>query len=386
MVLDMFNEESDEYTCSTDEERAIMKPMMAWPLREAGDAIRYSPGFSFDYFENGDTLIEHYCSDSYEQHHGTIVDYMSLDLHLLGAELNVLALEFGRAEEVMQMLEGHLTVVQKFAVNPLSNGYVHTASCVVLMLPQLQHVLGLSTQVQQTFATFGLTFENLEERYDTLTKPMQGSLYTATGHKGPGGGTLSTTRCMWQLKAMCILNLDVPKSQSVAWLKSLPNNEAVIAYAMTLPHMSPSGGLAYHPGCWLALTHEQVGLYDGAVRFADLQLETDVLKAGVPLTKWPQVIALACKARVFAKLNRHEEALVAFQAAIATSKQSYSLMEAFALRELANYVHAGDAAVHAGKALEQKLRSFKSRMTVAEFGKLTIAPGRNQIIAGSPLT
>ena len=63
----------------------------------------------------------------------------------------------------------------------------------------------------------------------------------------------------------------------------------------------------------------EVWLYDGAIRFADLQPEPDKLKAGLPLSKWPQVIALACKGRVLAKLNRRGEALVAFQAAIAAS-------------------------------------------------------------------
>merc|ERR1719272_2883589 len=138
-----------------------------------------------------------------------------------------------------------------------------------------------------------------------------------------------------------------------------------------------------YASCWLALAHEKVGLFDGAIRFADLQLEPDMQKAGTPLSQWPQVIALACKGRVFAKLNRHDEALIAFRAAITTSKESYSLMEAFALRELANYTGIGEAAVQAGKDLEFKLDTFKGRMTRAEFDGLTIAPGLNQIIEES---
>ena len=125
---------------------------------------------------------------------------------------------------------------------------------------------------------------------------------------------------------------------------------------------------------WIALAHEKYGLYDGAIRFADLQLEPDEMKAGLPLTKWPQVIASACKGRVLAKLSRHDEALAAFQAAIVTSKASYSLMEAFAHRELANYADGGAAAVQAAKDLEIKLDSFEGRMTRAEFDALTIAP------------
>ena len=182
------------------------------------------------------------------------------------------------------------------------------------------------------------------------------------------------TRMIWQIKAMCILNMDVPKSQSVAWLQSLPDNEACIAYSMTFPTHNPGAYCIFYSTCWLALAHEKVGLYDGAIRFADLQLESDVLKAGAPLTKWPQVVALACKGRVFAQLNRHAEALIAFQAAIATSKQSYSLMEAFALRELASYVASGETSIQARKDLEIKLDTFKGHMTRADFDTLKITP------------
>ena len=173
---------------------------------------------------------------------------------------------------------------------------------------------------------------------------------------------------------MCILHLGVPESKSIAWLKSLPDNEAFYAFSMPLPHMSAGDFEHQSPACWLALAHEKVGLYAGAIRFVDLQLEMDVLKAGIPLTKWPQVIALACKGRVLAQLNRHAEALVAFQAAITTSKQSYSLMEAFACRELANYAAGGEASVQAGKDLEIKLDTFKGWMTRADFALVKIAP------------
>ena len=144
---------------------------------------------------------------------------------------------------------------------------------------------------------------------------------------------------------------------------------------MTLPHEDYGTFMGMYQACWIALAHEKVGLCEGALRFADLQLETDILKAGTPLKKWPQVIAYACKGRVLAKLDRHDEALVAFQAAIAVSKESYSLMEAFALRELANYTDGGgDAAVQAGKDLEAKLDTFKGQMTREDFDGLTIAP------------
>ena len=49
-------------------------------------------------------------------------------------------------------------------------------------------------------------------------------------------------------------------------------------------------------------------------------------------------------------------------------------MEVFALRELANYVGIGEAAVQAGRDLEIKLNTFKGRITRAEFNGVTIAP------------
>ena len=80
---------------------------------------------------------------------------------------------------------------------------------------------------------------------------------------------------------------------------------------------------------WIALAHEKYALHDGALRFADLQLGP-MSKGGMPAQAWTNVMAFACKGRVLAKLGRHEEALVAFQAAITASTKSYRLMEASA--------------------------------------------------------
>ena len=166
----------------------------------------------------------------------------------------------------------------------------------------------------------------------------------------------------------------MPESKAVAWLESLPDKETCIAYSMTMPTHDHAAIFGGYQVCWIALAHEKCGLHEGAVRFADWQLEPDKLKGGTPLTKWPQVIALACKGRVLAKVNRHDEAVVAFQAAVATSKESYSLMEAFACRELASYAAAGAAATDAGRELEAKLETFGTQMTRDEFDGMTIAP------------
>lgn len=171
-----------------------------------------------------------------------------------------------------------------------------------------------------------------------------------------------------------MLNIDVPQSTAVAWLESLPDNDEILAYSMSFPTHDHGAVHGIYHHCWMALAHESIGLHAGALRFADLQVETDLQKGGTPLIKWPQVIAWACKGRVLAKLNRHADALVSFQAAIKTSKESYSLMEAFAYRELANYTAGGEAAVQAGVDLEAKLKTFEGRMTRAEFDELKITP------------
>jgi hypothetical protein len=84
------------------------------------------------------------------------------------------------------------------------------------------------------------------------------------------------------------------------------------------------------------------------------------------------------------KLDRHTEALAAFQAAITTSKESYPMMEALTYRELANIVGGGAAAIQAAKDLEEKLKEFDGRLTRAEFDTLSIAPSPNEVLLVEP--
>ena len=362
---------------STEEDRSAFKPLAVWPLRFAGDAcFSNMQGFIWDYFgANGDKLIEGFNAYKYEEHHAFLVECLSLDTHVCtGANAFVLALQYGRVKDARECVDANLANIQKMMALP-DAGFMLGAADTPCFLGPLYYILGLPKHVfAEHFATLGVTFDSVDERLDTVTKDAQGVLFSSMEHKGGGGGLISLTRYSWQLKALCVLNQDVPESKAIAWLESLPDNEAFIACSMTLPHQDSGAVLGAYQACWIALANEKVGLCESALRFADLQLEPDMLKAGIPLTKWPQVIALACKGRVLAKLNRHDEALVAFQAAVTTSKDSLSLMEAFAYRELANYAGGGDAAVQAGKELEAKLKTFEGRMTREEFDGLTIRP------------
>ena len=243
----------------------------------------------------------------------------------------------------------------------------------------MQHMHGLSQHVKELFALCGFTFDNVGERLMMLTKPARGVNFTSLDHRGPEfGGMTALTRFCWQIKAMFVLNVDtVPEAKSIAWLRSLQTitNDEFYAISVTMPGGWDHGAIFHaYQACWLALAFEKYSLYDGAIRFADLQLEPEISKAGTPLSKWPQVIALACKGRVFAQRKQHVEALAAFQTAIAVSKESYSLMEALAYRELANYADGGEAAVQAGRDLELKLAMFKGQLTKADFDSLKITP------------
>ena len=324
---------------------------------------------------NGDKLVDHHNAYDYEEHTALMVDIISADMQL-GAAPWLLTLQYGRVEESRKMLDSSLIVTEKLTNNPASAGHMVEVVWSATMLAEVHHIHGLSKHVQNHFALSNLTFDNAAERLETLTEPARGILVSAMETKGPGGGLHSLKRIYWQIKALCILHLDVPETKAVGWLDSLAaiTNEDFYAISMTMPNYDHGAVFQGYHTVWIALAHEKYGLYDGAIRFADLQLEPDEMKAGLPLTKWPQVIASACKGRVLAKLSRHDEALAAFQAAIVTSKASYSLMEAFAHRELANYADGGAAAVQAAKDLEIKLDSFEGRMTRAEFDALTIAP------------
>ena len=378
IAIDLQDESSEMYALSTEEDRAKGKPLLP-PMASfgAGEAILKTPGFSWDCFgPNGDKLLASRKAYNYEEHNYVFCGIYSCDVvPLLEAGAYLLAMHYGRVQDAKEILNSSPALYEKLMASSASPGYVVAFTWGACVLQPLQYIFGLPNNVGTIFGIMGLTFDSVEERFDTVTKAGQGSIYTAMEHVGAGGGLFSLKRLVWQAKALCIIGLDVPNAKAIDWLESLPDNETVIALSMTMPHYDHGAIFGAHQACWLALAHEKVGLHDGAVRFADLQLEPDLLKAGNPLTKWPQVIALACKGRVLAKLNRHEEALAAFQAAIATSKESYNLIQMFAYRELSDYAAGGDAAVQAGADLEAKLNTFEGRMSRADFNGLTIGPG-----------
>lgn len=85
IILDLCDDSTDAYALVTDEVRAAAKPLMVYPMQFASDAIMNTPGFSWDLFKGGDTLVEVYYSYDYDQHHGEIVDLCSNDNFLFGS-------------------------------------------------------------------------------------------------------------------------------------------------------------------------------------------------------------------------------------------------------------------------------------------------------------
>merc|ERR1719272_802345 len=127
---------------------------------------------------------------------------------------------------------------------------------------------------------------------------------------------------------------------------------------------------------WLALAAEKLGMYDDALRFVEYTVEPDLAKGGT-LSKWTHTLAYCCKGRVLAKQGKHFWANDALKAGVAASKGStFPLIEAFALRELAQHDcnEFGTTAAIARQELGAKLDVFDGRLSAKEFAMLRIAP------------
>lgn len=374
LILDMFDETSDVYPLVTEEDRADTKPMMPWTLILAGEGLMTAPGFSWEAFGiNGQKLIDHQTAFNYEVHWSVAVGlYSCVTPAIMGSAPWLLTMQYGRVQDSIRLLDVNSLQTELVVADRAKAGYVQSFMWSASCLAEVYTVHGLSHHVQKQYTLLGITFDSAKERISEVTKPD--GAFTAWDRVGTEG-MVSLKRCVWQIKSLCVLNMDVPEAKATAWLQSLPDNDTFIAISVTMGTFcfgAQYNGV-YHT-CWIALACEKVGLYEDAIRFADLQLEPDMAKAGSPMVKWPQVIALACKGRALVKLGRREGALAAFQAAITTSKESYNMMQALAYRELANYDGGEEAAVQAGKGLEIKLAEFDGRCTRAEFDGLKIAP------------
>jgi len=381
-LMDLTDESTEAYSHLTEAERHLVKPLpLSFTFLE-GDATMRTPGFTTDgYGPNGDNLVEWANSYNYAEHHTYLARAFSIDCWLAvnGADW-MLTLRYGRLADALPITEKRLRVLEQVVADTSSPSRSQDITAAAANLVVCYHVEGQPHMVRQLIGILGFTFDSVSAYLSELTKDVV--VYASMDQKGAGGGIVSLKRLLWQIKSFLVMHTDVPTSKSIAWLEALPDDDGFYQASMTLPthdHGGVWGG--NHQTCWIALAHEKVGLWDGALRFCRLSIEPDVLKAGTPHIKWAHTIALACKGRVLTKLNRHTEALAAFQAAIVASKESYPMMEALAYRELANCNAAVgapaammEAAAHAGRDLEAKLKEFEGRLTRAEFDTLSIAP------------
>ena len=343
-----------------------------------------TPGFSLETFgPHGDKLLECANAYSFDDHHHYMAEIASLDNYLAQSGIEwTLTLQYGRVSDALPIFNGRLHALEKVVAIASSPSRSFEIGAALPNLMVCFHLHGQSHMVHKLTEILGFTFDSVGDYISELMK--DNPTYTSMEHKGPGGGPVSLKRLLWQVKSFLVLHTDVPASKAIAWLEALPDDEGFYQYSMTMPTFDFGAFWGTnHQTCWIALAHEKVGLYDGALRFCRLALEPDLLKAGMPYRKWALTVASACKGRVLTKLNQHTEALAAFQAAITISKESYPMIEALAYRELANCCDVAtadaplmvvEAAAQAAQELEEKLKEFDGRLTSAEFDKLSIAP------------
>jgi hypothetical protein len=395
MAIDMNDERTEAYACLTADERHLVKPLtLGWAF-VGGDAMMRSPEFVLDsYGANGDKLVERSNAYDYYEHHRFLAEVFSGDtwLGVNGCDW-LLTLQYGRVADAVAVMEKRLSVMAKvMADNTYSRTRAKDIAMSVSNLLVCFHVHGKQQMARRLIELVGFTFDSVGDFLSDLVRDKT-TTYTGMDHTGPGvgGALVSLKRLCWQIKSFLVMHTDVLVGKAIAWLESLPSSDDdFYQVSMTLPSHDPGALFGInHQTCWIALAHEKVGLYEGALRFCRLALEPDMKKAGTPYSKWELTIASACKGRVLMKLSRHIEALAAFQMAIASSKESYPMMEAMAYRELANVHDAtlsttlpapiATAAAQAGRDLEATLGPFWKgsgcgRLTRAEFDMLTIAP------------
>jgi hypothetical protein len=384
MVLDLNDERTDAYSRLNEDERHLVKPASLSYICLGGDAMMRTRDFKLDFYgPNGDKLVEWANAYTYAEHHVLLADVSGgLDGWLAygGADW-LLTMLYGRVSDAISIVEARRGVLKKVVAAPSSRARPKEIIFATSTLLVCYHLHGQSQLTSKHFEVLGITFDSVSDYLSKLIKTS--SMFCSMDHTGlsVGNGFVSLKRLCWQIMAFFVLHTDMPASKAIAWLESLPNDKGFYQVSMTKPTHDIGGLCGFYQTCWLALAHEKVGLYDGALRFCRLALEPDLKKAGTPYSKWTLIIAFACKGRVLAKLNQHTEALTAFQAGIATSKESYPMMKVLAYRELANCNAAGDApaamaeaAAHAERDLAEKLKGFDGRLTRAEFDMVTIAP------------
>ena len=104
-------------------------------------------------------------------------------MSLIGSAPLLLTLQFGRVADSIQLMKDEFEILRIIADNPHSPGYSVIASLVPVFVPCVQHILGSSRAIQQTYDALGITFESVEDRLEEFTEPMRGANFTKMEQK-----------------------------------------------------------------------------------------------------------------------------------------------------------------------------------------------------------
>ena len=368
----------------SDEELAAAKVFAFGIFRIAGDGLYNTPGFSIDALGvDGELFVEVFNAYTYEDHHAMLCNVASCDFYFMGSEPFWLLLQYGRVKDSVAILERMTTVnVQKLVKDPLAMGYRYTllfASCMMSTVIFMHGSMG-DHFAKSLWHSLGLTFENAEEWMLDIAEDGAYTKVDFMWEEGdtPGAkGLMNPKRMVWQLKCVMILcsrdQSFVSDAAAIRFLRTLPEDDAeFFALSLCMGDWDHPSVFGLIEAVWIALACEKVGLDDAAIRFADFQLGP-LKRCGNPNRKYSSVMALHCKGRVLAKLNRPEESLAAFQRAVAVSQASFPMMQAFAYRELERCTAAPEAVAAKARAdLDAELRAFQGRLTRAEFDSLYV--------------
>ena len=187
----------------------------------------------------------------------------------------------------------------------------------------------------------------------------------------------SSDRIVWSNKAIMILDCNVPEADAKAFLESLPDSDTMIRRSLYKGKIDLGNVIGCYNYLPLALAHEKMAMYDGALRMVSLALETK-RERGFLFQRWSVPATIACKGRVLAAMGKPEEAMAAFEAAVEmcqTDPKTFTLVAAVALRELRDYctsVGSTQRAQSAQVQLDAKLNEFDIRMSPEQFSKVSL--------------
>jgi hypothetical protein len=323
-------------------------------------------------------------------------------------------MHYGNIDITNREVDKALMNTPKLMNNPMCASFGQDVCNIATSWPVACHFLGRSDAVKQLYSMLDFTFANVIDRMQhQIVK--QAVLFIPYETEG-GRGLFSLTRIIWKVKALMILHCDVPQEDAVEFLHSLPDSATMVRQSLAHGTHDQGQVVNLYQYLWLALAHEKVGLYEGALRMAELGCaetlvegmnpniwclygalflfgyifdlkgasESNLSSHTSPLTHHFIVLSYgnhrpptyACRGRVLAALGKHEEARRAFQAGVDVSKTTFRLSQALALRDLADYLTSvGDdapAEVAARRELATAVAAFGGKLTDAQFSTIDL--------------